>query len=308
MNQSTAIQFENLSKTFGQGSKAVRAVRNLNLSIDTGQVYGFLGPNGAGKSTTIRMLMDLLRPTEGSVFAFGVNTRSNPAALQRVGALVEGAKFYNHLSGRDNLQVLGHTSGNFDLKRIEDLLDQVGMTERSHRKVEGYSTGMKQRLGIAAALLDNPDLVILDEPTNGLDPAGIQDMRAFIRNLAKNEGKTVFISSHLLNEIEQICDRVAIFQLGELLREGKVSELLADGESKLRVQAEPIEKAKSILKDKWTVITENDWLVVVAPKEDSPKVAKILVENNINIHQIIAVRQTLEDYFMAVTNKDISNE
>ena len=307
MANSTAIQFNNLSKTFDKGSKAVRAVRDLNLSISSGQVYGLLGPNGAGKSTTIRMLMDLIRPSSGSVYVFGENTRSNPAALQRVGALVEGATFYNHLSGRGNLEVLSLTSGQVDSARVEYLLEQVGMTDRAHRKVGGYSTGMKQRLGIAAALLDDPDLVILDEPINGLDPAGIQDMRAFIRNLAKKEGKTIFFSSHLLNEVEQICDRVAIFQRGVLLQEGNVKDLLDEGDSKLRLQATPLEQTRSLLSNTWNVLTENDWLVIDAPKEESPNVAKLLVENNISIHQIITVQQTLEDYFMAITNKEDSN-
>lgn len=304
MTQEIAIKFEDVSKTYGSGAKSVHAVTNLNLSIDAGQVYGFLGPNGAGKSTTIRMLMDLIRPTRGSAQVFGQDTHTDPNALNRVGALVEGAEFYNHLSARDNLEVLSRTANNYRPERIEHLLDQVGLGERAHRLVGTYSTGMKQRLGIAAALLDDPDLIILDEPTNGLDPVGIKDMREFIRNLADDLGKTIFLSSHLLSEVEQICDRVAIIHHGEILREGNVNELLAESEPKIRVQADPLDSAKAILEENWSVSTDTDWLIVNAPSHDSPEIIKRLVAKDIAVHQTIIQRQNLEEYFMAVTNQE----
>jgi ABC-2 type transport system ATP-binding protein len=250
------------------------------------------------------MLMDLIRPSKGTARVFGEDTRSNPDALKRVGALVEGAAFYNHLTGRGNLEVLGRTANNYQPERVKALLDQVGLGESAHRQVGTYSTGMKQRLGIAAALLNDPDLVIFDEPTSGLDPAGIQDMRAFIRNLVEKEDKTVFLSSHLLNEVEQICDRVAIIHQGEILREGNVAELLAEGQSKIRVQAAPLDKAKAVLEAKWSVTTEADWLIVSASSDDSPEIIKRLVNVGIAVHQTIIQRQSLEDYFMAVTNQE----
>lgn len=301
---STVIQFDNLSKTFGRGEKTVRAVRNMNLSISAGQVYGFLGPNGAGKSTTIRMLMDLIRPTSGSVTVFGKNTRANSKALTKVGALVEGANFYNHLNGIENLEVLAKTAGEYSRKRIEYLLSEVGLSDRANRDVGSYSTGMKQRLGIAAAMLNDPELLILDEPTNGLDPAGIQDMRGYFRSLVDNEGKTIFLSSHLLNEVEQICDRVAIIRQGEILREGIVSNLLSEGGGRLKIKASPHEEAKELLDKDWSVSLEENWLFVDAPEEASPKIVKFLVENKINVHQVVAERQSLEDYFMSVTGED----
>jgi ABC-2 type transport system ATP-binding protein len=184
------LELAGLSKTYGRRG-GVRAVRDVSLSVGAGEVYGFLGPNGAGKSTTIRMLIGLIAPTTGEARLFGEDLRSNPAVLRRVGSLVDGGNFYPFLSGRRNLEVLARTQSG-GAERIDDLLDQVGLAKDARRKVKGYSTGMRQRLGVAAALLGDPDLVILDEPVNGLDVAGIQEMRALIRSLAVDRGKTVF--------------------------------------------------------------------------------------------------------------------
>ena len=208
-----AIQTENLSKTYGRGKNAVAAVKGLNLAVSPGQVYGFLGPNGAGKTTTIRMLLDLIRPSGGKAEIFGRDVR-DAGSLRRVGGLVEGPAFYGYLSGYNNLEVLARTANDYRQERIRSLLDQVGLGSRVKTPAGSYSLGMKQCLGVAAALLGDPDLLLLDEPTNGLDPAGIQEMRGFIRHLAKEQGKTVFLSSHLLNEVEQTCDRVAIIHHG----------------------------------------------------------------------------------------------
>jgi ABC-2 type transport system ATP-binding protein len=299
---------EDLSKTYGRGSRSVPAVKHLNLEVETGQVYGFLGPNGAGKTTTIRMLMDLIRPSGGKAEILGRNVRA-PGALKRVDALVEGPAFYGYLSGQDNLVVLARTANDYKPERIQALLEQVGLAARARQPVSGYSSGMKQRLGIAAALLGDLDLVILDEPTNGLDPAGIQEMRGFIRSLAKDHGKTVFLSSHLLNEVEQICDRVTIIHKGEMIREGPVAGLLADGTSTLRVQVSPMEKAEEVLKERWKVSRESlplepdAWLILSAPSQDSPKVVEYLVAHGIQVHQVVTRRQTLEEYFLAATRE-----
>jgi len=304
-----AIRTEDLSKTFGRGSKSVPAVKHLNLEVEAGQVYGFLGPNGAGKTTTIRMLMDLIRPSGGNAKIFSRNVRT-PGTLRRVGALVEGPAFYGYLSARANLEVLARTAGDNRPDRIQMLLEQVGLAPRAKQPVSGYSMGMKQRLGIAAALLGDPDLVILDEPTNGLDPAGIQEMRAFIRDLVEKRGKTVFLSSHLLNEVEQVCDRVAIIHIGEMIREGPVAELLANATPTLRVQVSPAKKAEDVLKERWKVSREpptmegDSWLIVTASSQDSPKVVESLVAHGIQVHQVIARRQTLEEYFLAATREN----
>lgn len=309
MSQTPAIHIENLSKTFGRDAKHVAAVSNLSLDIAAGQVYGFLGPNGAGKTTTIRMMMDLIRPTQGAVQIHGRDARQ-PGALKRVGALVEGPAFYGYLSAERNLELLARTANDYRPERIRVLLEQVGLAARARQSVGGYSLGMKQRLGIAAALLDDPDLVILDEPTNGLDPAGIQEMRGFIRALVTEQGKTVFLSSHLLNEVEQVCDRVAIIHRGALVREGAVADLLAEGRAELRAQVSPIEKAEAVLSAHWPVKRDENssagpgWLTINTRSEDSPHLVQVLVASEVNVHQIVIHRQSLEEYFMAVTHTE----
>jgi ABC-2 type transport system ATP-binding protein len=300
MDETIAIQLINLSKTFGRGEKSVHAVCNLDLEIGAGQVYGFLGPNGAGKTTTIRMIMTLIRPTQGRVHVYGQDVQQHPEALKRVGALVEGPAFYGYMSGRENLDILAHTANDYHPQHITSLLQQVGLANSARRKVSSYSLGMKQRLGIAAALLSNPDLIILDEPTNGLDPAGIQEMRQLIRSLASQQGKTVFLSSHLLSEVEQMCDRVAIIHQGKLIREGVVANLLVE-KTKLRIQASPLDKAVEALQGQWDVSASEGWLTVNAPAGDSPDIVRRLVEHDIRVSQAIVERQSLEEYFMAVT-------
>jgi ABC-2 type transport system ATP-binding protein len=299
-----AIQTENLSKSFGKGSKYVQALKNVNLKVEPGQVFGFLGPNGAGKTTTIRVLMNLIRPNGGRASIFGHDVQTEREILQRVGAMVENPAFYGYMSGRANLAVLAHTSGVYDSKLIDSLLTQVGLTTNADRPVKGYSLGMKQRLGIAAALLNNPDLVLMDEPTNGLDPAGIQEMRAFIRSMAEEQQKTVFICSHLLYEVEQVCDRVAIINKGELVQEGLVKELLKGGQAEISLEVRPLEKAAKILGKTWSLRTEEPWLIVIASPEDTPKMIDLLSKNRIEVHQVIRKQSSLEEFFMAVTQEE----
>jgi ABC-2 type transport system ATP-binding protein len=224
-----------LTKQFG----AVAAVKDLDLTVRAGEVYGFLGPNGAGKTTTLRMLLGLIRPTSGSVRLLG----KPPGSLDRVGALIEGPAFYPYLSGRKNLLVLAGHAG-VARSRVDHVLDTVGLTGRAADRYSTYSLGMKQRLGLAAALLKDPQLLILDEPTNGLDPAGMADMRVTIRDLAAN-GCTVLLSSHLLTEVEQICDRVGVISRGLLVAETTVTDLRSGGT--LRVVAHPVEQARDVL-------------------------------------------------------------
>lgn len=300
MSEQIAIRLENLSKTFGRRKNRVKALKGINLEVQAGQVYGFLGPNGAGKSTTIRMIMDLIRPSAGEVLVYGRHVHKDHAVLQRVGALVEGAAFYDFLTGRKNLELLARTSGFYDAERIQNLLTEVNMADRADRFVKGYSTGMKQRLGLAAALLHDPDLVILDEPTNGLDPAGIQEMRTFIRDLADKQGKTVFLSSHLLGEVEQVCDRVAIINQGEIVREGNVADLLA-GQSALLVEVEPIEAATAVLQEKWHLSPNGKNITITASREQTPEIVQCLVSNDVAVYEVRSQRQSLEQYFLEVT-------
>ncbi len=225
-----AISTNRLTKAFGN----LVAVNDLNLQVMRGDVFGFLGPNGSGKTTTIRMLLGLIRPSAGRVVLFGMdNAYELPAILQRVGAIVETPTFYPYLSGIDNLRVIaansGMTSGKANNARFEEVLDIVELSSDKKMIYRNYSLGMKQRLGIAAALLADPELVMLDEPTNGLDPAGVIEIRKLIQRLS-SLGKTVFLSSHILSEVQQVCNRVAILRKGNLIKQGDVKELLREQE------------------------------------------------------------------------------
>lgn len=297
-----AIEINQLNKRFGRGKRAFKAVDDLNLTVETGQVYGFLGPNGAGKSTTIRMLLGLSAPTSGTIRLFGESGDTLAGILQkRVGALVETATLYPYMTGAENLEVLARTSGVYDTDRIAYLLDLVGMTDRSKRKAKGYSTGMKQRIGIAAALLNDPDLVILDEPTSGLDPRGIQEIRTLIRRLVDEMGKTVFLSSHMLHEVEQVCDRVAIINRGKLIAGGTVSELPGD-QSTLHLRVDDCDRAAALLRSAWDITPDaGNSLIVHVSEQDTPRLIAHLVENNIGIYQVTPRKASLEDYFLTVT-------
>ncbi len=216
------LRLHHLSKHF----KDVKAVDNLTLEVHAGECFGFLGPNGAGKTTTIGMILGLLHPTSGHVEVFSRPvTPTHTAPLREVGALVGSPGFYPYLSGRVNLRLLARLYPSADEARVEAVLARVGLEAAAHRKVRTYSTGMKQRLGLAAALLHQPRLLILDEPTNGLDPVGMAEMRQLLRELT-HDGVTVFLSSHLLHEVEQVCDRVAVLNRGQLLAHGPVADLL----------------------------------------------------------------------------------
>src|ERR671918_1043078 len=241
MDDGVVIETRELTKRYGQ---RIVAVDRLALWVRRGEVYGFLGPNGAGKTTTLRMLLGLVRPTSGSALVLGAPPGS-PESLARVGALIESPTFYPFLSGRDNLRVLARYSDTPEA-RIEAVLGEVDLAARAGDRLGTYSLGMKQRLGIAGALLKEPELLILDEPTNGMDPAGMAEMRGFIRGLGKGE-RTVLLSSHLMSEVEQGSDRVGVINKGELIREGTVEELR--GRESLWVRAEPLDAAERLLKN-----------------------------------------------------------
>jgi ABC-2 type transport system ATP-binding protein len=309
MPDKPAIKTTGLSKTFTKSKHEIHAVRDLNLEIQPGLVFGFLGPNGAGKTTTIRLLIDLIHPTQGSAEIFGEAVQGNPSSLNRVGTLVEDATFYNYMSGRSNLEILARTSNLNIPQRIDELLEKVHLEGDRDRHVGDYSTGMKQRLGLAAALLTDPELLILDEPTNGLDPGGILEMRTFIRDLVYGDGKTVFLSSHLLNEVEQVCDRVAIISEGVMIREGAVKDLLSEGTALLEIEVAPVKQAIEALKPRRSSILEikrrdgssRAWITLEVREEETPEVVYRLIENQIRVYQVINRKPSLEEYFLTVT-------
>ncbi len=289
------VETRGLTKRYGR----IAAVESLDLTVRRGEVYGFLGPNGAGKTTTLRMLLGLIRPTSGDARVLGEKPGS-PAGLGKVGALVEWPAFYPYLSGQDNLRVMARYSG-VRSPRIAEVLEQVELSGRAKDKFRKYSLGMKQRLGVAAALLKDPDLLVLDEPTNGLDPKGMADMRDLIRRLGKGD-RTVLLSSHLLGEVEQICDRVGVISKGSLVAEGSVAELR--GKQGLLVRAEPIEEAARIA-EKLVGVEEvaelGGALRLTTDPERAAEINAKLVSAGLRVSELRPAGQSLEEAFLELT-------
>jgi ABC-2 type transport system ATP-binding protein len=278
---------------------AVVAVDGLDLRVRRGEVYGFLGPNGAGKTTTLRMLLGLVRPTSGRATVLGAPPGA-PSGLARLGALVEAPAFYPYLSGRDNLRVLAGHAG-VPPARIDAVLAEVALAGRGGDRTATYSLGMKQRLGVAAALLKDPELLILDEPTNGLDPAGMAEMRTFIRSLARG-GRTVVLSSHLMGEVEQVSDRVGVIRAGVLVAEGTVQQLR--GRSGLRVRAEPQAAAAQLiagLPGVAAVATADGRLEVDVDPAHAPAINRALVDAGFAVAELAPQQASLEDVFLELT-------
>lgn len=293
----SVIETQHLSKRFGSRV----AVDNLSLRVGAGEVYGFLGPNGSGKSTTIAMLLGLVKASSGRAIVLGYDVAAQPEmALRGVGALIEAPAFYPYLSGCDNLRVLARADG-LPAAAVDTVIATVALTGREHDAFRTYSQGMKQRLGIAAALLRQPQLIILDEPTNGLDPAGTVELRVLIRSLAA-EGRTVFLSSHLLHEIEQVCDRVAILNKGTLLREGAVADLVRQGVT-VRVVGDGAAAAAYLRGLPWVaaVTHAGDTLHVDAPTERAAELNMALAQHGILVAEIRPREDTLETLFLELT-------
>ena len=296
------IEVKGLTKKF----RSITAVDNLEVNVYRGDVFGFLGPNGAGKSTTIRMLLSLIEPTSGTIKLFGKsikNSRNN--ILKRVGAIVEKPDFYLYLTAYKNLEILGKLSGvENNSKKVMEMLELVGLEKRAHSKVKTYSHGMKQRLGLAQALLHDPELIILDEPTTGLDPQGIKDIRDLLNHLSKDKQKTIFLSSHILNEVEAIASRMIIINNGQTQIEGRVNELLNEDKLKVRFEVDQTEKAVNIIDNsRWKnnfVEIEKNKIVMEMEKEDISGLNKYLVDNSINVSGVVPTR-SLEDYFLRIT-------
>ena len=289
----TVIDIRGLTKTYG----TVKALDGLTLSIPRGGVYGVLGPNGAGKSTLFRALLGLIRPTAGDATLMGGRI-GDPAAMRRMGSMIETPRFPPFLTARQVLEWLARAHGGVSKAEIAAWLDRVGLTEAADRSVRGFSVGMMQRLGVAAALMTRPELVILDEPTSGMDPPGIQDMRALIRGLADKDGVTVILASHQLQEVQRVCDRVAILNRGKVVAEGRVSELTASGE-RLRLAATPLARAMVVLGDR--AVLDGDALLVTVPRAEGPVTIRALVEAGVDIEEARWVGADLEQVFMSET-------
>ncbi len=301
INQNLLLKTTNLTKRYSGG---IVAVDSLDLTVRRGEVYGFLGPNGAGKTTTLRMLLGLIRPSSGSATVLGERPGSS-SSLSRVGSLVETPTFYPYLTGRDNLIGMARLSGVSNPKsHVDAALRQVELRSRAKDKFKKYSLGMKQRLGVAAALLKDPELLILDEPTNGLDPKGMAEMRDLIRSLGQGE-RTVLLSSHLMGEIEQICDRVGVIQNGKLVAEGPIAELR--GEGGLLVRAEPTDKAihvASNISGVEEVSISDETIRITVDPEQAPEIARTLVEAGVGIKEIRPAQRSLEEAFFELTKEE----
>jgi ABC-2 type transport system ATP-binding protein len=290
---SALIETRGLTKTYGR----VRALDGLDLSIPRGGVYGVLGPNGAGKSTLFRILLGLIRPTSGTASMMGGGV-GDVAAMRRTGSMIETPRFPPYLTARQVLRWLALEHGLGDGADIPRWLERVGLTEAADRKVRGFSVGMMQRLGVAAALMSHPELVILDEPTSGMDPPGIQEMRALIRSLAAEDGVTVVLASHQLLEVQRVCDRVAILNKGKLVREGAVSELTAIGE-RLRLSVTPVGQILDMLGARGR--QDGDAVLADIPRAEAPGLIRALVERGIDIHEARWVGTDLESIFFTET-------
>ncbi|MEK3776518.1 MULTISPECIES: ABC transporter ATP-binding protein [Paenibacillus] len=308
----SVLSVQNLKKRIGR--KWI--IKDVTFDVKPGEIFGFLGPNGAGKTTTIRMLVDLIKPTEGKIKVCGYDVNRDPErALKYVGSIVENPEVYTYLTGWENLEHFARMQPGVDNERIQEVVDIVRLDQRIHDKVRTYSLGMRQRLGIAQALLGRPRLLILDEPTNGLDPKGIKELRVFIKQLA-SEGMAVFVSSHLLSEIQLLCDRVAIISAGRVLAVGGVSELIED-HSKLAIwHVSPLEKGKKMLQDAGIALVGrpadvmDDTIVaglgpnaVVAEMHEDriPDLVQQMVQAGIQVEGVQRIQPTLEQLFLKMT-------
>lgn len=294
------IHIENVSKHFND----IKAVNDLSFSVQKGEVYGFLGQNGAGKSTTIRMLLTLIQPTHGSIHIFNKNIQTHRReVLQNIGAIIEKPDLYQYLTALQNISIMAKLSGvNPSQKELLQQLEKVGIAERSGSKVKTFSQGMKQRLGIACALVHRPELIVLDEPTNGLDPQGIADMRNLILHLSKEEGKTVFVSSHLLSEIELIADSMLIIDRGMKVAEGKVSHLLNPANTLVEIETTSLEATVNVIREsQWKLFLQaSEGLVLKMHRKEIPQLVKYLTDRNIEIVSVKS-RHSLENYFLSLT-------
>ena len=287
------LKVQNLTKKFA-GKDALKGV---SFEVERGEIYGLLGHNGAGKSTTLGVILSMVAAESGEVFIGGVSVRKKPQeALCKVGSIFEAPAFYDYMSGWDNLKVLVGLSGRFDKEAAMDVVERVDLTDRIHSKVGAYSHGMRQRLALAQALLPEPEILLLDEPTDGLDPEGIKWFRDFILGLRKERGMTLLFNSHLLSEVEQMCDRVAIIRAGELVYEGAVDEL-RDDRPGVRLQANPPKILEGVVCDfRGKQLSEDRW--VFPEGTEIPDVVRSLIERGAEVSEVTPVRRSLEDVYL----------
>jgi ABC-2 type transport system ATP-binding protein len=297
-NTTAIVETHGLTKRYGSG---VLAVDSVDMSVRRGEVYGFLGPNGAGKTTTLRMLVGLIRPTSGTATVAG-RAPGDPRGLARIGSLIESPGFYPYLSGRENLRAVAHLAS-VPQKRVDEVLDIVELSTRAGRKFSTYSTGMKQRLGVAGALLKDPDLLVLDEPSNGLDPQGMAEMRKLIKEIGHGD-RTVLISSHLLGEVEQICDRVGVISNGRLVKQSTVQELV--GEEGVLVRAQPMAAAEELLTRMYgpLLVTRQDGALHLKTRpERSGDINEQLMHAGIRVSELRPFERSLEEVFFQLTGE-----
>ena len=305
MNEAQPVEARGLVKRYGE----IVAVDHVDLTVERGDVFGYLGPNGAGKTTSLRMLLGLIRPTEGSARLFGRDPLEVGArALDGVAGFVEGPRFYPYLSGRKNLRLLADLDGGAPASRIDEVLDVVELRERAKDRVGGYSHGMRQRLGIAAALLRDPQLLLLDEPTTGLDPAGMRDMRGLVKQLAA-DGITILLSSHILAEVEELCNRVAIIQRGTVIYEGRLDELLRSAAGGYRLRATEIERAYSLLRSQPGIeaAQSNGYLRLQGDDAALAAATITLGRAGIGITELVPQTTSLEELFLIMTGGETAD-
>lgn len=301
MNE-TVIETAGLTKVYGSQI----AVDHINLHVRRGTIYGLMGRNGAGKTTTMKMLLGLINPTDGKAFVWGRDIqKGRKVILHRIGASIETPGFYANLTGRENLEIFSEYSGNKDNTEIKNALEQVGLPYKDKKIFSQYSLGMKQRLAIACAIMHNPDLLILDEPTNGLDPIGISEMRAFIRQLCDEKEKTILISSHILQEIEMLADDIGIIDKGKLIEESSKEELRTRREKYIKVQVSDVNGAVQILKYKYKCkkieLSTKNQILIYDNKINIEEFIRDIVISEIGVREVSFKEETLENYFIRVT-------
>jgi lantibiotic transport system ATP-binding protein len=301
---SYVLETQDLKRHFGD----LKAVDGLNLKVPTGCIYGFLGPNGAGKTTTIRMLLGLIRPSAGKIQVFGRDLDAGRAeSLSKIGALVETPSYYPHLSGRENVDLIRRMRSE-PKSEVEHALKVVGLSQDANRPVKQYSLGMRQRLGLAMALLGEPELLILDEPTNGLDPAGIYEIRDLIYSLPRERGISIFLSSHLLNEVQHTADHIGIVQKGRLIFQGRQAELNAASREEVVLRVDNVEAAQICLERAgWKVIPDDQQRLLIAAVDDTEAaaIAGELVQARVGLYELARRQPSLEDIFLRMTGPEI---
>ncbi|WGG44339.1 ABC transporter ATP-binding protein [Rossellomorea sp. DA94] len=298
----TVVQLQGVSKVI----KGKTIIDQLTFDVYEGEVFGFLGPNGAGKTTTIRIIVGLMNISKGDVLISGKSIKKDfEGAIKDVGAIVENPELYKFMSGYQNLKHFARMQKGITDERMKEVIELVGLTDRINDKVKTYSLGMRQRLGLAQCLLHKPKLLILDEPTNGLDPAGIREIRAYIRKLAEEEGMAVIVSSHLLSEMEMMCDRIGIIQSGKLVDVQQVRDFVEGSEQVYHFEIEEVDKVKAVLKSFDPGIkfeAQGKQVQVALTKEQVPDVIRAFVEADVQIYSVMPVAKTLEDRFLEITN------